>query len=283
MRQSLAAPLSIALAAALPGGALAADPPSPLQPTGNWAVAGAGISAVPQYEGSDDYEALPVPAAVGEVGGIGFALLGPSLTVDLVSRPVSGRWHVTLGPTVAYNANRSHLSVISDTRIRALGRVKPAVELGGDLGLTGNGVITSAYDQLSVSFAYRHDVNGAHRGDVFAPSITYLMPVSPKTAFLFQAEADHADSRYAQAYFGITPAQSVASGLPAFSAGGGWKDWTLGAAVDVSLTGNLIHGLSAVGGVSYTHLLNDFGASPVASVAGSRHQWMVGAGLAYAF
>ena len=167
--------------------------------------------------------------------------------------------------------------------MRALGRVKPDIELGGSVGIVGSGVITSDFDRLSVSVAYRHDVNGAHGGNMLKTNVTYLMPVSRKAMLLFMAQADHADDKYAATYFSISPAQSAASGLPGYSAKGGWKNWTLAAATSVSLTGDLTGGLALVGGVSYSRLLNDFAASPVTSVAGSRNQWMAGVGLAYTF
>lgn len=192
-------------------------------------------------------------------------------------------WQLQVGPVLNYGTNRTHLSVITDRRVRALGRVPAAVELGGTIGVTGNGVLTSAYDRLSISLSYRADIAGAYGGNLLKPSILYLMPVSHKAMILLLAQADRADSKYAATYFGVTPAQASASGLPNFTPKAGWKDWSLAGASAVTLSGDLTHGLQLVGGVSYTRLLNDFAASPVTSIAGSRHQWMGAAGLAWIF
>ncbi len=150
-------------------------------------------------------------------------------------------------------------------------------------GLARQGVVTSDYDRLSVTVGVDHDVAGASGGTTITPSLNYMTPLSRRAMVLVAARAVRADDHYADAYFSVSPAGSVASGLPAFAAKGGWKNWSLAAATNVSLTGDLTHGLSAVGGVMYTRLLNDFAASPITSIAGSRNQWMAGLGLAYTF
>jgi len=249
----------------------------------DFVLAGAGLTLLTQYEGSKDYEILPMPGVVGEASGVAFTVIGPRASVDLFSVKLDDHWHVSVGPSIGVNMNRTHLSTISDLRIRALGKIKGAIEVGGSLDFVGSGVITSAYDRLSFSVGVRHDVAGAYDGSVVTPALTYLAPLSRRTMVVLLAQADRADSRYAGTYFSITPAQSTASTLPAFNARGGWKDWTLGAAIDHSLTGDLTHGLSLVAGGSYTRLVNDFAASPVVSVAGSPNQFLAGVGLAYAF
>lgn len=251
--------------------------------TGDWIIVGAGITAVPQYEGARHYEALPMAGAIGSVKGVSFRWIGNQIGVDLLTLPIGGRWSVALGPTAALSTNRTHLSVITDRRVRALGKVNPSLEIGASAGLVGNGVLTSRHDRLSLSLSYSRDITGAYDGEGFLPQVSYFMPVSRKAALLLLAQADHADGRYATTYFGISAAQSAASGLPAFAARGGWKSWTAGAAADIALTGDLTHGLSLIAGTSYMRLLGDFAASPVTRIAGSPHQWTLGLGLAYAF
>ncbi|WP_447410676.1 MipA/OmpV family protein, partial [Clostridium perfringens] len=87
----------------------------------------------------------------------------------------------------------------------------------------------------------RHDVAGASDGGIWQPSINYFTPLSLKAAVGLFATAEHADGNYARSYFGITPAQSVASGLAAYNPRGGWKDWNVGALGTYALTGNLLH------------------------------------------
>jgi MipA family protein len=250
---------------------------------GDFVIAGVGLTTMPRHEGSDDYQLLPMPGMIGEVSGRGFMLLGNRASLDLVSMKMGRRWRVTLGPVGALGLNRTHLSSVKDARIRALGRVGAALELGGAIGAVGHGVLTSDFDRLAVSLAARHDVAGGHGGTIVEPAISYLAPLGRRTLILLAIQADHADDRYAGAYFTVSPAQSAASGLPAFSARAGWKNATLGLAVNRSLTGDLTHGLSLVAGGAWTRLLGDFAASPVTSTAGARDQWMGGLGLAWTF
>lgn len=250
---------------------------------GNHIAIGLGAALLPDYEGSDNYSLAPIPGAVGQVGGVNFLVIGNQASADLIPMKGATGWDIQLGPVASVGIARNALSRVSDARIRALGKIGVAVELGGYAGLGRVGVITSDYDRLSVSVAYRHDVAGAYDGAVVTPQISYMTPLSRKAAVSLFASADHADSHYAATYFGITPAQSVASGLPGFTARSGWKSWTVGAAGGVALKGELLHGLLLVGGAGYSRLINDFGASPVTSIAGSRSQWMASLGLGYSF
>lgn len=249
----------------------------------NFVTVGLGLAVLPDYEGSNDYRAIPVPGAVGRVRGHNFVYLGNRFTFDLIREDRDSRWDIQLGPVASVGLNRAFLSGIHDSRIRALGKVDPSVELGGYAGIARWGVITSDYDRLSATITVRHDVASGHKGTLVTPSISYMTPLSTTAMIGLYASANHADDHYATTFYSVTPVQNGASGLPTFTARGGWKDWTLAAAGNVSLTGNLTHGLSLVGGVAYTRMLNDFADSPVTSIAGSRAQWMAGMGLAYTF
>jgi outer membrane scaffolding protein for murein synthesis (MipA/OmpV family) len=250
---------------------------------GDIVMAGIGLGAVPRYEGSRNRELIPVPGVAGRIGGHVFSVLGNRASVDLLAMKSASGVDFELGPVVSVGFNRATTKGINDARIRALGTLGYAVELGGYAGISKTGVITSAYDRISASLTIRHDVAGAHGGTLVTPALSYFTPLSTRAMVLVQASATRADESYARANFGITPAQSTASTLPAFAAHGGWKNWSVGTAASRSLTGDLTHGLSLVGGVLYSRLLNDFAASPVTSVAGSRDQLMMAAGLAYVF
>ena len=97
------------------------------------------------------------------------------------------------------------------------------------------------------------------------------------------ASAEIVEDRYARTYFGVTPAGSVASGLPVFRPEGGQKDITVGGFVTHAITGDLTKGLALIVGGTYKKLVGDFADSPLVSIAGSRHQWTGGAGLALTF
>jgi MipA family protein len=242
---------------------------------------GAGGAVVPSYEGSDQSVVTAVAGARGRVSGINFTVRGNRAWADLIPTDGGPGWDFQLGPVVNVNLNRT--ARIKDPQVAALGKIKAALEAGGYVGIGKQGVLTSDYDKLTVSVAYVHDVGDIHKSYVVTPSIDYGTPLSRKVFVGINLSADYIGDGYADTYFGVTTAGSVASGLPAYRAGKGWKDWSVGGLVNVSLTGDLTHGLSALGGVGYSRLLNDAASSPIVSVAGSRDQWFGVLGLAYTF
>lgn len=244
---------------------------------------GAGGAYIPDYEGSNDYTFRAVPGAIGSVSGFNFTLAGNRASIDLIPNRPGPTWDIQAGPIGMVNFNRSSLKSIDDPRVRALGKRSTSIEVGGFVGIGKTGVITSDYDRLSFSISYIKGVSGAMRAGVFSPTVNYFTPLSHKAAVGLYVSAERAERGYGRAYFDVDAAGSVASGLPVFSTRGGWKDWNAGLVGTVSLTGDLLHGFKLVAGGTYTRLLNDFGRSPIVSIAGDRSQWQGVVGLAYTF
>lgn len=243
---------------------------------------GGGAAWVPDYEGSDDSRWTPLPAANGTVAGMSFTVLGNRASLDVIPDVADKDWNLQLGPVAVINLNRTNRDAIADPRVRALGEVDTAVEVGGYAGIAKTGILHD-YDTLSASLSYRHDVTKIHRSGIFTPSVTYTTPLSTKALVSLFATAEIVEDRYARTYFGVTPTGSVLSGLPAFTPEGGQKDITFGGMFTHSLTGNLTKGLALVAGGTYKKLIGDFADSPIVAIAGSRHQWTGGAGLALTF
>lgn len=251
--------------------------------SGDRVLVGIGVANLPDYEGSDDRSWTPAGGVMASLGGFNFQLIGNQLSVDLIRDSAAPGWDFQLGPVGVVNLNRTSTKAIDDPRIKALGKLDTAIELGGYVGVGRVGVVTSDYDRLSVTVSYRHDVSGVSDAGVLTPAVSYMTPLSRKAMVATFVSADHVENGYADAYFGITPAGSVASGLPVWNPRGGWKSWSAGLGGMVSLTGDLTHGLQLVAGGTYRRLVNDFGDSPIVSTAGSRSQWVGAAGIAYSF
>ena len=243
----------------------------------------AGAAWIPDYEGSNDNRFTPIPAANGTIAGMSFTVLGNRASLDVIPDVAGPGWNFQFGPVAVVNLNRTNIDAIEDSRVRALGEVDTAVEVGGYIGIGKTGLITSDYDTLSISLSYRHDVTKIHKSGIFTPSINYTTPLSTKALVGFFASAEIVEDDYARTYFGVTPAGSVASGLPVFTPKGGQKNINFGGMFTYALTGDLTKGLALVTGVNYSKLVGDFADSPLVSIAGSRHQWTVGAGLALTF
>lgn len=243
----------------------------------------AGVISVPSYEGSDNNNFIPFVQARGTIDGYFFATQGTQLYVDLIRNTPGPGIDFQLGPVVSVNLNRSRRKGIDDRQVEALGIRKVALELGGYVGIGKTGVITSPYDNISVNVAYVHDVTNIHDSYVVTPQINYNTPLSRKAYVSISASAAYAGNGYARSYFGVDAPGALRSGLPVFNARKGWKNYSVGALGNYSLTGDLLGGVSVIGNVSYSRLLNDFKDSPVTSIAGSRDQWYYALGLAYTF
>ncbi|MET0375315.1 MAG: MipA/OmpV family protein [Rhizorhabdus sp.] len=265
----------------------ASTPPAPAgieeQMAGDSITVGVAAAYINDYEGSDDYRFTPAPGALASIGGYTITLIGNRASVDLIRNQPGPTWDLQAGPIGVVNFNRNNVNQIDDRRVRALGEVNTAIELGGFVGIGKTGVITSPYDKLSVSLSYRHDVNNAHDSGIWQPTVNYFTPLSRKAAVGLFVSAERAQRGYARTYFSVDPAQSLASGLPVYNARGGWKNWSLGAIGTYSLTGDLLKGWKAIGGVVYRGMLNDFSDSPLVSIAGSRSQWATALGIGYTF
>ncbi len=242
---------------------------------------GLGGAYVPSYDGSDDYILTPIGLAFGKVSGFGFATRGTALYVDLIPDKRDAAVDFDFGPLANVRLDRTNR--IKDAQVRALGEFDTAIELGAWAGLRKNGVLHQ-YDSLGARLAWQKDVTDTHDGTILTPAIEYSSPLSTRTLVSFGLQAEHVSDRYARTYYSIGPAGSVASGLAAYNADGGWKSWRTTLLLGQTLTGDLRNPkLSLFGGIGYSRLLGDIARSPIVRVAGDRDQYFATAGLAYTF
>lgn len=291
MRAAFLAPLAILLIAA-PAFAQDAPPPDPLSqspdapaaPTvfdGDYLTVGAGVAYGPGYEGSDSYVLFPVAGFQGSLGGIGISARPAGLALDLVKEREGAKVSFALGPVARARFDRTRQ--IRDPAIYALGTRRMAIEVGGNAGV-GLNRITNPYDSLTFGVDVRWDVGAAHKGAVVQPTISYLTPLSTRFAAVLSLTAEHVDDRYAHYYYDVTPAGSAASGMPAYSAHGGWKSAGVSLLTFYDLDGNLANGgFALVGGLSYSRMMGNIARSPIIAQRGSRSQFLLGGGVAYTF
>lgn len=278
--------LATAALVALPAAAQTEDgtPPQPeIAAGGDSLTIAVGVATIPDFEGADGNRIIPSGLIRGSYKGINFSTRGFYLFVDLIPDQAGPGFDLQLGPVVGPNFDRTRRKTIDNARVAALGTRKTAIEVGGYAGISRTGVITSDYDTLGASVSYVQDVNHAHRSYTITPQIEYGTPLSRKAYVGVSANAVYAGGEYADAYFSVTPAGSLLSTLPTYNASKGWKNYSVSALATHALTGDLLHGLSLGGAVSYSRLLGDFARSPIVAVAGDRDQWSATVGLAYTF
>jgi len=248
---------------------------------GDYLTVGAGGFYGPSYEGSDDYILFPAPIVQGRLLGVAITPRAGGVALDLIPDGDDAKVGFSLGPVATIRRDRA--SRIKDDVVESLGKLDTAVELGGNAGVTVYDLLTG-YDSLTFSADARWDVAGAHKGMLWGPSISYFTPVSKGAAVNLAVTAEHMDDDFADYYFSVSPAGSVLSGLPAFSADSGWKSAGANLLVGVDFDGDLTNGgLAGFVTGGYTRMLGDARRTPLTAVRGSRNQWLVGAGLGFTF
>jgi len=119
----------------------------------------------------------------------------------------------------------------------------------------------------------------AHHGlvaDLSADAFTDLSPVVQISA---GPRMSLASNRYFDAYYGVSPAESLASGLTAYDPGGGMKSVGVGGAVTWKATDKITTQLFG----EYTRLTGPAADSSLVKERGSPNQFMIGVSATYRF
>lgn len=246
---------------------------------------GVGAALVPDYEGSNDHRIVPGVVLRAKKGGLSIFSRGTYLYADVV--PGGPKLDLDVGPIVGVRLNRT--GKVKDDIVDLLPERNVGIEVGGFAGVTLKG-LTNPYDALSFRVDAVKDVGNAHESVVITPTIDFGTPLSLRTFVGLSASADFVSNKYADYYFGITPAEALATGGPlpgpriaAFNPDGGMKNWQTGLLVGHSLSGDLRRGWGLFGTASYKRLVGDFKRSPIVADRGSASQWFLAAGVGYSW
>ena len=276
--------LAVALAALALPSAVYAQNDGPQAGTvfdGDYLTVGIGGAYGPSYEGSDDYVVYPVPVVQGNLRGVAITPRPGGIALDFIPDPQDAKVGFSLGPTARLRSERT--GHIKDAVVKRLGELDRAVEVGVNAGVTVYRLF-SAYDSLTVSSDIGWDVAGAHHGRAISPSVSYFTPLSRGVLVNLALSAEHVDDDYADYYFSVSPTGSAASGLPAFSAEGGWKSAGATILAGFDFNGDFSDGgLAAFALGGYSRVLGDAKRTPLTSLRGDADQWLVGGGLAFTF
>jgi outer membrane scaffolding protein for murein synthesis (MipA/OmpV family) len=230
----------------------------------DWTI-GAGAGVAPDYEGSDDYQPVPLwtlraqdlyhPATYVEINGL---KLNSNLLPDDNFR---------LGLSGEYAMKRSD---VEDDSVDSLGSTDNGLMLGimggYDFNVTPDGVLGL---ELDGRFDPKGDVGG-----LVTARVKYRSPVDSAKKWIFNARAEStfATDDYMENYFGIDAADLGGSNLTAFDADAGFKDVTLAAGITYMITQHWSVGALA----AYKRLMGDAEDSPVTDDAGDADQLFAG-------
>jgi MipA family protein len=217
---------------------------------------GGGILTRPEYESSDDYTLRPWPI----------------VDLDFLRLPYLGTFGGGREAGLKFSPSFRIISERDDddhSELTGLGDVDLAVEVGG--------TVAYRYGMLRGVFTIRRGFGG-HEGFVGETGVDLITKPVSRLDFSIGPRVHFADSEYLETYLGVTPAQSVASGLPVFDPDGGIK----GVGVEAEAKYALTRRWSVVGEAGYQRLIGDAADSPITDL-GSENQFTAALGLSYRF
>jgi len=224
---------------------------------------GLGAQLRPDYIGADSMSLAPFGRIDIAHGTDPFKFKAPDYSFGLAVVSSGG---FSLGPAVNYVGARKN----SDVGV-PVGRVPATIEAGAFASYQLGDSIYLRAEALK-GLGGHEGIAGAVGADrIWRDGDRYVFSVGPRILF--------SDSRYQRAYFGVTPAAALASGLPAYRPGGGIHG--VAAATSISYQFDPRWGLFGYG--RYEYLVGDAAKSPIVRELGSRNQLSAGLGLSYTF
>lgn len=161
---------------------------------------------------------------------------------------------------------------------------RKASDIGADLPKVGFSIEAGGFAQAHLSPAIRVRLEGrkglsGHKGWVGEVSADYIARDGDDWLFSIGPRVTFGDGKYTRAYFGVTPAAALTSGLPAYDPGGGVQ--SIGATAGYHRMLGKNWGIAVYG--RYDRLVGDAADSPVTRQLGSRSQPSGGIALSYTF
>jgi outer membrane protein len=237
---------------------------------------GVGASYEPDYSGSQASSPRLLLWASGKYqterwGKFAFdsgsLTLDPQLRWDFISTKDHG-----LGLLFGYRTGRSDSNpgLIADNGSSRL-------EGTGTVGAAEDGGLTGYVAVFGVPlFAQVRAAIGGDQGTVGVLGIYLPLELTRDFALTVLPSVTWADDKQMQAFYGVTPTQSAASGFATYSADAGWQN----AALELGGDWNLVGPWHLVSGVAYQRLLGNAADSPLTQ---DKNQWSGLVGLSYKF
>lgn len=228
-----------------------------------------GAAALPEYEGADEFRILPLVDGKLYLGERYIGIEGATLRANVISAE-----GIELGPVASFTFGRDN--EIENLAVARLGNIDDAYEVGafGAVSFAAGG-----NDSIRIAVQGVHDVSDVHGGFLISANASYTAAVGERLSLIVDLGATYASDDYADTYFSVSPAGSLTSGLPSFTAKGGLKD----AGGQLTATYRLGDNWGVAANASYRRLLGDFADSPVVTNGGNPNQLSGGIGVFYTF
>lgn len=261
------------VAAAVSAFSLPALAEEPQPPEGNGGISGffaLGPAVSPEFEGSSDYE--PVPLIISRVDAFNLSLEIEGLDARLNLLP---RSRFQFGPAATYRPGRDDVS--NDT-VDRLSSIDDAFELGGFVRYRFTELLDPR-DEFDLSAQVLADVTGAHEGLTATLGGGYALFFGQRWRLGLGTEVTFASDDYMQTYFGVDARDAARSGLQRYESDAGLKDIS----AEATLSYNFSESWGVVGRVEYTRLVGDAADSPIIDDEGSPDQAFAGLAVLFRF
>lgn len=246
-------------------------PPEESEDSGPHGFVAIGPGITTKYDGADTYQLIPFGIADVRWKGLEFELRGLRARLDVL-----GNSPIQIGPAVNLRFKRDSAQDGSGG-VKLLNNVDSAVEVGGFVGYRFGGD-EKGQGEVALDLTVLKDINDGHDGLTATAQISYAALRTQRVFVNVDAQANYADKKYMRAYFGITPEESIRSGLAAYRPDGGLRD--LGAGLTVGYQFSPRWGLIARAGANY--YVGDAKDSPIVK-EGSKLQPTGGLALSFRF
>lgn len=167
------------------------------------------------------------------------------------------------------------ISMVSPRKVKDVGAPVPTVKRTFEVGAFAN---YWAGENFRLHSEVRRAVNG-HDGWVADGGADLVLRDGDNWLFSIGPRVTWANGSYHDAYYSVTPATSLATGLPVYDAGSGIESYGASASADFAITRRW--GVALYG--KYDRLTGDAARSPIVRAYGSPDQFSAGLALSYSF
>lgn len=203
---------------------------------------GAGAVYAPKYSGAEEYETRAIPVLYVQYGRFTFGGVG-GISYDILKRD-----DLSAGIAAGYFRGRDE----SDSaHLQGLGDVASAVDFGG--------YVRKNFGQFYLAANFKRDFSSDVGGVTAGVATGYSYQVKPQLNLSMTLSARWMNDTYAQAVYGITEPQALASGLPVTSGNAGFERMTASLTTLYFINRQWI----LTGNVSASRLLQDARSSPI--------------------
>jgi len=214
---------------------------------------GAGMVAVPDYDGSNNYKVQPLPILEFRWGR--FSFQGNEIRYVLADAPVR------VGIVSRLDLGRSEGS---NRALHGMGKIGTSLETGG--------FAQAMWKNWVGQVELRQDILSGHKGLVGVLAGGRKETLTSRLGIIYGVGLTWGDGNYGQAKFGVTDEQAAASGYPQYHPGSGFTSAELRFIVNYDLTERLK--LNA--GIGYRRILGDAADAPFIKGPGSPNQMIAG-------